>query len=421
VLGWPQAEESRMRGSVLVVDDQLRARRLLVTELREAGFEVSEAGNGADAWDEFQRRRPDVVITDLVMPRGDGLALLRQIRAHSEVPVILFTGYGTPQTAATAFKAGADDFVCSPDLELDDLVALVTDAISGTAPASARAGLEEHFVGKGRSLARVRERLSGLAPLATPVLVAGEPGSGRDTAVRVLHECGATAGSELVRLDPRSPALERRTAPPGAVYLDGVDRFPGDAQASWARHLTASEAEGFRRRPRVFASSAVPLPELSRQEGFARGIGAALLRFAIELPPLREVSEDVPAIACALVARIGASVGRRIQLSPAAQTFLAGQRWPGNTAQLVQVLERAVGFSRGRQVRRDVVAEVCTELEESLDGIRARGAARERDALLRALQKTGGNITRTAEELNRSRPAVYRLIEKHGIPLRRSS
>jgi transcriptional regulator of acetoin/glycerol metabolism len=82
----------------------------------------------------------------------------------------------------------------------------------------------------------------------------------------------------------------------------------------------------------------------------------------------------------------------------------------------VQVLERAVGFSRGRQLRRDVVAEVCTDLAETLDGIRARGAARERDALLRALQKTGGNVTRTAEELSRSRPAVYRLIEKHGIP-----
>ena len=86
----------------------------------------------------------------------------------------------------------------------------------------------------------------------------------------------------------------------------------------------------------------------------------------------------------------------------------------------MQVLERAISFSRGHQIRRDVVAEVCADLEESLDGIRARGAARERDELLRALQKTGGNITRTAEELSRSRPAVYRLIEKHGIPLRRS-
>lgn len=409
-----------MRGNVLVVDDQLRARRLLVTELREAGFEVCEAGNGAEGWEEFVRRRPDVVITDMVMPRADGLELLRQIRAQSETPVIVFTGYGTPQSAASAFKAGADDFVCSPDVDIDDLVALVADAISGTAPAEARPDIAGRFAGKSRAIARVRERLSGLAPLETPVLLAGEPGTGRDTAARILHDFGATAGKELVRLDPRAPLLERRPAPPDAVYLDGVDRFPLEAQAGWARHIAASELEGFRRRPRVFASTAVPLPALSHAEDFARGVGRTLLRFAIELPALRDVLEDLQEIAALQVARIGASVGRRIRLSPAALCFLAEQRWPGNVAQLVQVLERAISFSRGRQIRRDVVAGVYADLEESLAGIRARGAARERDALLRALQKTGGNITRTAEELSKSRPAVYRLIEKHGIPLRRS-
>jgi DNA-binding NtrC family response regulator len=409
-----------MRGNVLVVDDQLRARRLLVTELRDAGFEVCEAGNGADGWEEFRRRRPDVVITDMVMPRADGLELLKRIRAQSETPVIVFTGFGTPQAAASAFKAGADDFVCSPDVAIDDLVALVADVISGSAPTEARPELEARLAGKSRALARVRERLSGLAPLETPVLIAGEPGSGRDTAARILHDFGSTAGTELVRLEPRAPLLERRQEPPGAVYLDGLDRFPAEAQATWARHLQASEAEGFRRRPRVFASTSVPLPALAQAEEFARGVGRSLLRFALELPPLREVLEDVPEIAAVQVARIGASVGRRIRLSPAALRFLAEQRWPGNVAQLVRVLECTISFSRGRQIRRDVLAEVCADLEESLDGIRARGAARERDDLLRALQKTGGNITRTAEELRKSRPAVYRLIEKHGIALRRS-
>jgi DNA-binding NtrC family response regulator len=409
-----------MRGNVLVVDDQLRARRLLVGELREAGFEVCEAGNGAEGWDEFVRRRPDVVITDMVMPRADGLELLKRIRAQSETPVIVFTGFGTPQAATSAFKAGADDFVCSPDVEIDDLVALVADAISGAAPGQARPELESRLAGKSRALNRVRERLSGLAPLTAPVLLAGEPGSGRDTAAAILHEQGSSAGGELLRLEPRAPVLERRAAPPAAVYLDGIDRFPAEAQAAWARHLEASEAESFRKPPRVLASTALPLPVLSHQEDFARGVGRTLLRFAIELPPLREVPEDLPEIAALQVARIGARVGRRIQLSPAALRFLAEQRWPGNVAQLVRVLERAISFSRGRQLRRDVLAEVCADLEESLDGIRARGAARERDDLLRALQKTDGNITRTAEELQRSRPAIYRLIEKHGIALRRS-
>ena len=112
----------------------------------------------------------------------------------------------------------------------------------------------------------------------------------------------------------------------------------------------------------------MPLPSLAQAEEFSHGIGRSLLRFAIELPPLREVLEDVPEIAAVQVARIGASVGRRIRLSPAAARFLAKQRWPGNVAQLVQVLERTISFSRGRQIRRDVLAEVCADLEESLDG-----------------------------------------------------
>ena len=111
-------------------------------------------------------------------------------------------------------------------------------------------------------------------------------------------------------------------------------------------------------------------------------------------------------------------MGRSIRLSPAAVSFLCEQRWPGNAGQLERVLERSISFSRGRQVRRDVVADVLADLEESLDGIRAREQVRERNELLRILQETGGNITRASQEFGRSRAAVYRLIEKHGIPLR---
>ena len=128
---------------------------------------------------------------------------------------------------------------------------------------------------------------------------------------------------------------------------------------------------------------------------------------------------DVPAIAGSLVRRIGQSVGRKIRLSAAAVAFLQEQRWPGNVRQLERVLERAVTYSRGRQVRRETVSEVFDELAETLDSIRQRGAIRERQELLHALEVSRGNITRASEILEKSRAAVYRLIEKHGIPLKR--
>jgi two-component system nitrogen regulation response regulator NtrX len=401
---------------VLVVDDHVRPRRALATELEDAGFGVVQASDGAEAWEQFRQHPPDVVITDMVMPRSDGLDLLSRIRSCSDVPVILFTARGSVASAATAFKAGADDFVSSPDVEVEGLVALVEQAIAGARPSLELGDLEQRLVGRSRPISRLREQVSGLAPLRTPVLVSGEPGTGRDTVVRALHELGATAGSELLRVDTASFSPESPLPETGAVYLDGIERLSTEAQAYWTERVAEAEAAGFRDEPRILASTSGPLSLYLDDGNVYQELRGALLRFTIELPPLRVIADDVPEIADALVKRIGASLGRRIRLSASAREFLATQRWPGNARQLERLLERAIGFSRGRQVRREVVKDVLSDLEASLASIREQHGALERGALLRALQATGGNVTHTAEILGKSRSAVYRLIEKHGIP-----
>jgi DNA-binding NtrC family response regulator len=399
------------------VDDRARPRRALATELEDAGFSVVQASDGVEAWEQFRHCAPDVVITDMVMPRSDGLDLLSRIRSCSDVPVILFTARGSVESAATAFKSGADDFVSSPETEIDGLVALVERAIDSAGPSFELGDLEQRLVGKSRAILRLRERISGLAPLRTPVLVRGELGTGRDTVARAIHELGSTAGSELLRIDtasfsPESPLLEAA----GAVYLDGIERLSTQAQAYWTERVAKGEAGGFCDGPRILASTADPLSSHFDDGDVYQELRDTLLRFTIELPPLRVVQEDVPEIADALVRRIGASLGRRIRLSASARKFLATRRWPGNARQLERLLERAVGFSRGRQIRREVVKEVLSDLETSLASIREQHGALERRALLRALQETGGNVSQTAEILGKSRSAVYRLIEKHGIP-----
>ena len=102
---------------------------MLIDELEDAGFEVSEASDGEEGWERFRRNPPDLVITDMMMPKCDGFELLRRIRTHSEVPVIVFSGYGSVQSAAEAIKAGAQEFISSLDIELDELVDLVRKAI----------------------------------------------------------------------------------------------------------------------------------------------------------------------------------------------------------------------------------------------------------------------------------------------------
>jgi DNA-binding NtrC family response regulator len=139
-----------MPHTVLVVDDQARARRALAAELEDAGFQVLEAGDGEEAWDCFQNERPDLVITDMVMPRADGLELLSRVRSRSETPVLIFTAYGSVESAVSALKGGAQEFVVSPDVEVEDLVEFVRSALAHRETSDRGRELELRLVGSGR-------------------------------------------------------------------------------------------------------------------------------------------------------------------------------------------------------------------------------------------------------------------------------
>lgn len=405
-----------MRGIVLVVDDHARPRRALAVELEDAGYAVVQASDGREGWKLFCRHRPDVVITDLVMPRADGLELLNRIRVRSDVPVILFTARGSLQHAASAFKAGADEFVASDDAGVGGLVAMVDRVREGRRPEPSHPGLEARLLGDSPAMRRVRERVAALAPLRTPVLACGAPGSGRHSVVSALHECGVTGGEEFLRIDCAGFEPGQRLPPTGAIHLDEICALSTEAQAYWRDKLCSTDSR-FRERVRTFASTSESLTERLRSGSFDRTLGELLLRFVIEIPALRDRPEDIPTIADDLVARIGAEIGRQVRLSPAAKTALAGHHWPENCSELARVLERCVAFSRGRSVRRQLVEEVLAEQEPTLSEIREKTRARERELLLQAIETAGGNVSRAARALSRSRGAVYRLIQKHGIAL----
>jgi DNA-binding NtrC family response regulator len=405
-----------MKGTVLVVDDHARPRRALAAELEEAGFDVVQASDGAEGWQRFCDCNPDVVITDLMMPNVDGQDLLSKIRMKSDAPVFMFSAEGTMKAAVAALKAGADDFVSSVDVDVEDLVQLVIAAMEGRRGAPSQPDLDQRIVGESAVMRRVRSRMIGLAPLGTPVLAIGEVGTGGDAVVHALHEIGSSGEGRLITIDCETYEPRRGVPKCGAVYLDGVERLSIPAQGFWADRLVEYESRRFREAPRVFASSH-PLFRLPSQipfHGYLRGL---LMRFPLALPPLRERPEDVPAIADRLVVRLADSIGRQTSLSPSARSYLRGRVWQGNINQLEQLLERAVAFCSNRSIRRELLVELVDDFEESLQTIRKRHGMRERDDLLDALQQTGGNISRTAEKMGRSRGAIYRLIEKHGIQL----
>ncbi len=388
-------------------------------ELEDAGFSVLEAGDGQEAWNRFVESRPDLVITDMKMPHSDGMELLSRIRSRSETPVIMFTAYGTVDTAVSALKAGANEFVSSVDANVDELVDMVRGTLIDGEGNETLPDLESRLVGSTRAMLRVREQVTGLAPLGTPVLVSGESGTGRDTTVGALHSLGATAGGELVRVDAAAFEPGDWIPDSGAVYLDDVDRLTPEAQAYWADRVAHVRSDTPPTGVRLFASTTDSIATLVQQNGFSKELGEVLIRFEIDLPPLRDRREDIPAIASILVDRIGRRLGRPVVLSAAANEYLQTQRWPGNVAELENVLEKVIAFSRAKEIRRQAIDDVLQDVEESVAGIRDRRDAQERDALLNAIEVAGGNVTRAAEILGKSRTAVYYLISKHGIRLNR--
>ncbi len=410
--------------TVLVVDDRAPLRRALAAELSDSGFEVVEAGDGREGWERFRRAGPDLVITDLVMPGVGGLELVDRIREHSSVPVIVFSAQASVESAVAALKRGANEFVSAADAvgsaagsAVADLVALARRCAAPPVRTDA-ARIAQELVGETVAIERCRERLAALAPLDEPVLLTGEPGTGRRTAARLLHACAPERGGAFVDIGPDERGTARSPVR-GTVHLRDFDRFEPEALARWSEALLRPTSPRDPR-PRIVASAAPALRGRIERGDFDTRIGQALLRFEVRLPPLRERPEDVPRMARALLERVGRELGRPgLAFAPRALDRLRERAWPGNAAELAGIVEKLAAFATARVIQPEEVDAVLDEFGLSIETLRDRAAEEERSALVAALRETGGNVTRTAERLGRSRAAVYRLVAKHGLPLAR--
>ena len=275
----------------------------------------------------------------------------------------------------------------------------------------------EHLIGSSATLRRLRSQLRGLGGLPFPVLVTGEPGSGRRHAARALHAASPLAAAPLLELDARDPLPREGLPARGTVILVGVERLPSEAQSYWARI-----ARGRGLGPRLLATAPASFALRSVADDFEPALLAALLRFSVHVPALRHRRTDIPELAHHFSVETARELGRPPQrLSESAVSALGEAHYPGNVAELRRVIERTLAFSSGGEVSGDDVSAVLAELRPSVDALRERHRVEERETLLGALAEHGGNIARAAQALGRSRAALYRLAEKHGIALQRHS
>ena len=452
-----------MSVKVLVADDDEASRKGLASLLSGWGYATEQAADGEEALDKARAVLPSVVITDLVMPKQDGLALLRAL--GEELPfatVILLSGQGSVDTAVTAMKEGAYDFLTKP-VDVARLKLLVPKAVERAEAAREVAVLRRRvkqvwgvgkLVGTSPAMQAVYRLIELAAPTPAPVLITGESGTGKELVARTLHELSARGHGPFVAVNcaaiPETlleseifghekgaftGALERRPgcfelAHEGTIFLDEIAEMAPGTQAKFLRILE----DGVVRRlgakteikvdARVIAATNQDPVEAMRAERFREDLFYRLNVVHIELPPLRDRRQDIPLLIQAFVEEFGAKYGKRIMsVDEAAREALMAQTWPGNIRELRNTIERAAIVCDGELIRpehlpvpipaaraswRDAESpdSVAFPIGTSLDDV-------EKGVILRTLATHGNNKTLTAQILGISLKTLHNKLRRY--------
>ncbi len=380
--------------TVLVVDDDVAIREMVALALSKSGFSVLRAGSAAAAREALAGRRPDLVVSDIYMPGGDGLSVLESVKETADPPpVILMTARGSVETAAEAARIGAFDYLAKPfDVAL--LVDRARAALAARPPREAPAdeGPASLIVGSHPAIVEVYKAVARVAKLAVPILVLGETGTGKELVARALHRFGARPAGPFVpvhcgaipdtlleselfghRRGAFTDASRDRKgafaqADGGTAFLDEAGEISAAFQVKLLRFLedgvvTPLGAErGERVEVRIVAATHRDLRAMVELGSFRQDLYYRLAGYEIRIPPLRERLADLPALVAHFQRRAEAELGLppTAAPSPAALERLAAHPWPGNVRELGHVVRRLL-IDAGGLDDADAVGRVLAE------------------------------------------------------------
>lgn len=436
--------ERRARGAlnrVLVVDDEADIRELIDLTLSRMGLAADCVGSVGEALARFKEQRYQLCLTDMRLPDGDGLQIVRHLsESSSDTPVAVITAYGSAENAVAALKAGAFDYLSKP-VSLEQLRTLVKSALR--LPGEGPVDTGPLVVGESAAMLQVSALIEKLARSQAPIYISGESGSGKELAARQVHARSARATAPFVPVNCgaipenlmeseffgyRKGAFTGadsdrdgffQAAQGGTLFLDEVADLPLPMQVKLLRAIqekkvrkvgsTAEEAVDVR----IICATHRNLRECVDQGAFRQDLYYRLNVIELRIPPLRERREDVPALVQAILTRLCGLCPP--ELSPAAWSALKAYPFPGNVRELENILERATALCSGTAIEADDLqlgAESLAEARtgragETLDDYLNRV---ERQAIQEALEQTDGNRTAAARVLGISfRSLRYRL------------
>lgn len=448
---------------VLVVDDEENLRLVLRTLLRRHGYEVETAESGEDALGMVDSFGPDVVLTDVRMPKMGGLDLLTTLKAKgNEATVIVMSAYGNMDQALEAMKAGAYDYVQKP-FKPDEIVLALRKAEERELLRRENRALrdeirKEHryddILAKSQKMLDIFRTISKIAEYKTTVLVAGESGVGKELVARAIHHRSSRRGGSFVAVNcgaiPENlleselfghkkgaftDAVQDRRglfeeADGGSLFLDEIGELPLALQVKLLRVL---EEEKIRRvgdvrdikiDVRIITATHRDLLAETKAGRFREDLFYRLNVLPILVPPLRDRREDIPLLIDHFVARNNVRLGTSIRgLDTESRRLLFEYPWPGNVRELENTIERAMVLAEGDQI---VAQDLPDRLREARDPVQMQLASGELSVkktmriveeilIRRALQRTKGNRTRAAEVLEISHRALLYKIKDYQI------
>ncbi|BCM84209.1 sigma-54-dependent transcriptional regulator [Methylobacterium indicum] len=454
-----------MSADILIVDDEADIRELVAGILDDEGHRTRTAGSSDEALAAIEARRPHLVFLDIWLQgsRLDGLQVLDVIKAQApDLPVVMISGHGNIETAVSAIKAGAYDFIEKP-FKADRLILVAERALEASRlkrevrDLKARSGQASRIVGASVAANQLRQTVERVAPTNARVMIAGAPGSGKELSARTIHAASSRANGPFVVINAatitpetmeaelfgveaadgkprRVGALEE--AHGGSLYIDEVADMPRETQNRILRVLVDQNFQrvGGTTRVhvdvRIISSSSRDLAEEIAGGRFREDLFHRLSVVPIRVPSLAERREDVPELIAFFMEQISAATGlpqRRIAAD--AMAVLQSHDWPGNVRQLRNNVERLMILTQG-----DPETEVTTEMlpsevgalvpttpsgagGEKLMSLALREAREifEREYLVAQIARFSGNISRTAEFIGMERSALHRKLKSLGI------
>ncbi len=443
---------------VIVVDDDKRTRRILQILLERLHLPSEAFESATEALERLREESAALVLTDLKMPRMNGIEFLRELRQlDAEVPVIVLTAYGTVEAAVEAMKLGAVDFLSKP-FDVGSLEVLISRSLDYARHRTENRYLREQLaqspgfedmLGDSPAMQAVFALIRRVAPTRSSVLIAGETGTGKELVAHAIHKLSPRSGNLFVPLNCSAipgELLESelfghvkgafsgaesdregkfQAADGGTLFLDEIGDMDVRLQAKLLRVVQEGVIEpvGTNRRisvdVRIVSSTNRDLEAAMSDGDFREDLFYRLNVFSLDLPPLRERRRDIPALARFFLDHFGREVGRgALDLSPAAAGLLEARDWPGNVRELRNLMERAAvlcdDMEVGEGLVRDLLPGTRQDAEEPLELAAVVGAAEKR-AILRALSETRGNKIEAAARLGIGERTLWTKLKKYGI------